>query len=41
MGPMMEKPHEDRLIRRAKRGDGAAIEELITELKKKFTIVID
>ena len=28
---MMEKSHEDRLIRRAKRGDGAAIEELITE----------
>jgi RNA polymerase sigma-70 factor (ECF subfamily) len=28
---MMSKTHEDRLIRRAQRGDGAAIEELIRE----------
>ncbi len=28
---VMEKPHEDQLIRRAQRGDGDAIEELIRE----------
>jgi len=28
---MLSKPHENRLIRRAQRGDGAAIEELIRE----------